>query len=95
MWDSESPVIQHMPRIRRVEDTKELEQVTEDFLTRGYNVEEEGQNSKMVKKHTWGSGTGHLVVAALTIWWTLGVGNVAYAIYKNLTAEKVQIKVED
>ncbi len=84
-----------MTRIRRVKDTKEMEQVTEDFLTRGYKVKQEGQNSTMVKKHTWGSGTGHLVVAVLTIWWTFGIGNVAYAIYENLTAQKVQIKVEE
>lgn len=84
-----------MPRIRRVSDQREMEQVTEDFLTRGYKVKDEGQHSTMVKKQTWGSGSGHLVVAALTIWWTIGLGNLAYAIYKNLTAEEVQIKVEE
>lgn len=84
-----------MARVRRVEDQREMEQVIEDFLTRGYKIKNEGQNSTMVKKNTWGSGTGHIVVAALTIWWTLGIGNVIYAIYKNRTAEEVQIKVED
>jgi hypothetical protein len=78
-----------------VDDIKEMEQVTEDFLTRGYKVKQEGQKSTMVKKKSWGSGAGHLVIAALTIWWTVGLGNVAYAIYKNLTAEEVQIKVEE
>lgn len=84
-----------MARIRRVNDQIEMEQVTEDFLTRGYKVKNEGQNSTLVKKLTWGSGSGHLVVAALTVWWTIGLGNVAYAIYKNLTAEEVQIKVDN
>lgn len=84
-----------MARIRRVDDQKEKEQVTEDFLTRGYKIKNEGQSSTLVKKKTWGSGSGHLVVAALTIWWTFGFGNVAYAIYKNLTAEEVQIKVDE
>lgn len=83
-----------MARIRRVDDTKEMEQVTEDFLTRGYSIKQEGQKSTMLKKDTWGSGSGHLVVAVLTIWWTIGVGNVVYAIYKHMTAEEVQIKVE-
>jgi hypothetical protein len=84
-----------MARIRRVDDTREMERVVEDFLTRGYKVKSDGQNSTLLKKKTWGSGSGHLVVAALTIWWTLGIGNVAYAIYKNLTAEEVQVKVEE
>jgi hypothetical protein len=82
-----------MARVRRVDDQKEMEQVTEDFLTRGYKIKNEGQNSTMLKKKTWGSGSGHLVVAVLTIWWTIGIGNVIYAVYKNLTAEEVQIKV--
>lgn len=84
-----------MARVRRVDTRKEMEQVTEDFLTRGFKIKTEGQNSTMVKKKTWGSGTGHIVVAALTLWWTLGIGNVIYAIYKNLTAEEVQIKVSE
>lgn len=83
-----------MPRIRRVDDQQNMEQVVEDFLTRGYKIKTEGQESTMLKKKTWGSGGMHIVIAVLTIWWTLGLGNVAYAIYKYLTAEEVQVKVE-
>jgi hypothetical protein len=84
-----------MARIRRVDDSREMEKVVDDFITQGYKVKDQGERSTMMKKHTWGSGSGHLVVAALTIWWTIGIGNVAYAIYKHYTAEEVQIKVED
>jgi hypothetical protein len=84
-----------MARVRRVEDSREMEQTVEDFLTRGYKIKNEGNNSTMLKKKTWGSGSGHLVIGALTIWWTIGLGNVAYAIYKNLTAEEVQVKVDE
>ena len=83
-----------MARIRRVDDAREMEKVIDDFVTQGYKIKSQGERSSMMKKHTWGSGSGHIVVAALTIWWTLGIGNVAYAIYKNRTAEEVQIKVE-
>lgn len=83
-----------MARVRRVESRKEMERTTEDFLTRGYKIKQEGQESTMLKKKNWGSGGMHIVIAVLTAWWTLGVGNVAYAIYKYLTAEEVQIKIE-
>jgi hypothetical protein len=36
----------------------------------------------------------HIVVALLTLWWTLGIGNVAYAAYKRYTADEVTIKVD-
>ncbi len=84
-----------MPRIRRVDDRKEMERTVEDFLTRGYKIKNEGQASTMLKKKTWGSGGMHLVVAVLTIWWTFGFGNIAYALYKYLTADEVQVKVEE
>lgn len=84
-----------MARIRRVDDSREMEKVVDDFMTQGYEVKDQGERSTMMKKHTWGSGSGHLVAAVLTVWWTLGIGNVAYAIYKHYTAEEVQIKVED
>ena len=83
-----------MARIRRVDDEREMEKVIDDFKTQGYNIKSQGQRSTMMKKHTWGTGSGHIVVAVLTVWWTLGIGNVAYAIYKHSTAEEVQIKVE-
>jgi len=84
-----------MTRIRRVDDRKEMESRVEDFLTRGYKVKDRGETSTRLKKKNWGSGGGHIAVAALTIWWTFGVGNVAYALYKYFTAEEVHVKVED
>ncbi|WP_229380089.1 hypothetical protein [Haloterrigena salifodinae] len=48
-----------------------------------------------MKKKSWGSGGMHVVVAVLTLWWTLGIGNAAYAIYKYMTAEEVQIKIDE
>lgn len=83
-----------MARIRRVDDSREMEKVVDDFITQGFKVKQQGERSTMMKKHTWGSGSGHIVVAALTIWWTLGIGNIAYAIYKHYTSDEVQIKVE-
>lgn len=84
-----------MARIRRVDDEREMEKVIDDFITQGYKVKSRGERSTMMKHKNWGSGGMHIVVAVLTIWWTLGIGNVAYALYKYFTAEEVQIKVEE
>lgn len=84
-----------MARIRRVDGQRDMEKTVDDFKTQGYKIKSEGERSTMLKKHTWGSGSGHIVVAALTIWWTIGFGNVIYAIYKNRTAEEIQVKIEE
>lgn len=83
-----------MPRIRRGDDQRDMERVIDDFITQGYKIKNQGERTTLMKKKTWGSGGMHLIVAALTIWWTLGIGNIVYAIYKHMTAEEVQIKVD-
>jgi hypothetical protein len=84
-----------MARIRRVDTQREMEKVIDDFITQGYKVKSQGERSTLMKEKDWGSGGGHIAVAVLTIWWTLGIGNLAYALYKYFTAAEVQIKVED
>lgn len=84
-----------MARVRRVEDKREMEKVIDDFVTQGYNIKNQGERSTLMKKKTWGTGGMHVVVALLTIWWTFGIGNATYAIYKYMTAEEVQIKVDE
>ncbi|WP_231378808.1 hypothetical protein [Natrinema sp. J7-1] len=83
-----------MSRIRRVDDQREMERVIDDYITQGYQVKSQGERSARVKDKDWGSALGHLIVAALTLWWTLGIGNVAYAAYKRYPADEVTIKVD-
>ena len=48
-----------------------------------------------MKKKDWGDPGVHLIIAVLTIWWTFGLANVLYAIYKGVNAEEVIIRIED
>ena len=84
-----------MSRIRRVDDQREMERVIDDYITQGYNVKSQGERSALVKEKDWGTALGHIVVAVLTIWWTLGLGNIAYAGYKRYTADEVTIKIDE
>lgn len=83
------------PRLRKVSSRKELEDIVDDFMTQGYEVIEEGQRTKLLRKKSWGSGGGHIICALLTVWFTLGVGNVIYALIAHYNAPKVLIKLED
>lgn len=84
-----------MARIRRVDDTKEMEQVIDDFITQGYKVKSRGERSSMMKKKDFGSGGMHVLIGIFLGWWTLGVANAVFAAYKYFTADEVQIKVDD
>lgn len=82
------------PRLRRVGSKKELENLLDDYMTQGYEIVEQGQSTAMVRRKTWGTAGGHTLWAALTVWWTLGVGNLVYALVAHYTAEQVMLKID-
>lgn len=80
-------------RIRHTQSQREFEQIRDEYITQGYKVESEGESGTLVKKSTWGSVAGHLGVALLTVWWTLGLGNLAYALIAH-KSDEVMIKLD-
>ncbi|MFC7319713.1 hypothetical protein [Halobacillus campisalis] len=83
-----------LDRIRRVGSIKEMENVTDDYITMGYQILSRGENSVRIRQHGgWGSAGGHIIAALLSLWWTFGVGNLLYALYKRYSGEKVLIKL--
>lgn len=82
------------PRIRRVNSPREVQVVRDDFITQGYEVLSEGEGTILLRRSTWGSVGTHVVVALLTIWWTVGIGNLIYALIAHSGADQVLIKLE-
>ena len=83
-----------MSRVRRVEDRSEMDREIDEYVTRGYRIMSQGETSARLKERDWGDGGAHLIIAALSAWWTFGLSNALYAIYKYVTAEEVLITVE-
>ena len=79
------------PRIRRCADRKEFERVVDDYAVQGYKIKSRSENTAMIEKADFGSGTVHLVLLLFT--W--GIGNIIYALVKNSGREKVLIKVDE
>lgn len=80
-------------RIRHAQSTREAEQLQDEYITQGYKVQSSGENTVMLKKSSWGSVPGHAVVALFTIWWTIGIGNLIYAVIAH-KSDEVMIKVD-
>lgn len=81
-------------RIRKAETKKEMDILTDDYITQGYEVLEEGERTKLFRKKTWGTAGGHVLWALLTVWCTFGLGNLAYALFAHFGAEKIVLKIE-
>lgn len=54
----------------------------DDAKVEGWKVKSEQGDRVVMMKPNYGSFGGHVLMALLTIWWTLGLGNVCYAAYK-------------
>jgi hypothetical protein len=83
-----------MSRVRRVADRQELERAVDEFITRGYKIKADGGSSTRLKEKDWGDAGTHIILALLSGWWTFGLSNVLYAIYKYTTAEEILIKID-
>ena len=83
------------PRLRKVGTKKEFENLLDDYHTQGYEVINEGENSVLLRKKGWGSPGVHVIVGLLTVWFTLGIGNVVYALVAHYTAEQVMLKIDE
>lgn len=81
--------------VRRV-TVEAFPRAVEDAQVEGWKLQSKGDRVAVLQKPGgYGSLMGHLIVAVLTIWWTLGLGNLAYAAYSYYSGRKeLQIKVD-
>lgn len=59
-----------------------FQRLIDDEKVEGWKVKEDGDARVVMYKPNYGSLGGHALIALLTIWWTLGIGNLLYAAYK-------------
>jgi hypothetical protein len=48
----------------------------------GWRIEAEKPDRVTLVRREFGSPGAHLVIAVLTLWWTMGIGNILYGAYK-------------
>jgi hypothetical protein len=83
-----------VPRVRRAQSRTEFEQVVDDLAVQGYAILWNNGQSALLRRNTWGGGVGHVLTFLLTFWCTFGVGNVVYAFYRHLTAERILVRYD-
>jgi hypothetical protein len=61
----------------------------------GWELEHDFGDHVVMVRRTFGGRDEHLVVAALTIWWTMGLGNALYGLYRYVgDAERMVLRAE-
>ena len=67
----------------------------EDAISMGWRIDSETPERVVLVKREFGSVGVHLIIALLTFWWTMGVGNVAYAAYKYFNDSQRRVVWDD
>jgi hypothetical protein len=62
----------------------------------GWELEHDFGDHVVMVDRTFGGRNEHLVIAALTIWWTMGLGNALYGLYRYVgDAERMVLRAEE
>src|SRR5665647_356269 len=87
------------PRIREVQDKQEMQRVVDDFMTQGYTIKDQGMDTTLLKKKSWGSAAGvivSIILGGIVAIFTVGLGLLiipAYMIYAHYSAPEVLIRI--
>ena len=76
-------------RTRFVDSPSAFENAVEGYVQRGYDVTAKTETRAVCEANDYGSWKIHLVLLIFTV----GLANVPYALYRALTADKVEVKV--
>jgi len=81
-----------VPRSRGAATKKEFDGIVDEYVTCGYEILDRSGSTTLLRKRTWGSPDVHLILAFATFW-TLGIGNLAYALLSHINAEQVVVNL--
>lgn len=67
-----------------MDENRDYRRRVTELVESGWRIESEADDRVTLVDREFGSLAAHLLIAVLTIWWTMGVGNLLYGAYKYL-----------
>lgn len=68
-----------------------LQREIDDLVAQGWKIEDEGPERVVMIDREFGSVASHVLVAILTIWWTMGLGNVVWGAYNYVSRSERRV----
>ncbi|WP_339103997.1 zinc ribbon domain-containing protein [Haloterrigena salinisoli] len=72
-----------------------LQREIDELVARGWTIEEEAPDHVVMIDRAFGSLVSHLLVAILTFWFSMGLGNVVWAAYNYVANSERRVLWED
>ncbi|ELY61605.1 zinc ribbon domain-containing protein [Natronolimnohabitans innermongolicus] len=73
----------------------DLQRRIDDLVAEGWTIEDEDRDRVVMVDREFGSVGSHVLVALLTIWWTMGIGNLLWAAYNYVSNSRRTVLWED
>ena len=68
-----------------------LQREIDDLVAEGWTIEDEDRHRVVLVDREFGSVASHILVALLTVWWTMGLGNVVWGAYNYVSRSQRQV----
>ncbi|SEQ51802.1 zinc ribbon domain-containing protein [Natrinema salaciae] len=75
--------------------SKRLQAEIDDLVARGWRIEEETPDRVVMVDREFGSVITHVLVALLTFWFSMGLGNVVWGAYNYVSKSQRRVLWED
>ncbi|WP_222919550.1 zinc ribbon domain-containing protein [Natrinema sp. SYSU A 869] len=75
--------------------SKRLQREIDDLVAQGWAIEEETPDRVVMVDREFGSVVSHILVAVLTFWFSMGLGNVVWGAYNYISKSKRRVLWED
>jgi len=71
--------------------TRRLQREIDNLVAQGWTIEDERPDRVVMVDREFGSIASHVLVAILTIWWTMGLGNVVWGAYNYVSRSRRRV----
>ncbi|MDR2854837.1 MAG: TerB N-terminal domain-containing protein [Methanomicrobiales archaeon] len=74
---------------------KNFQKTIDDKINEGWSLKtKEDHVATLEKPGGWGSLLWHIVILVLTVWWTVFIGNIVYALISHFFLDKQELQIE-
>ncbi|WP_226481642.1 zinc ribbon domain-containing protein [Natrinema amylolyticum] len=75
--------------------SKRLQREIDELVAQGWTIEEETPDRVVMVDREFGSVVSHVLVAVLTFWFSMGLGNIAWGAYNYVSKSRRRVLWDD
>ncbi len=71
--------------------SRRLQREIDDLVAKGWTIEDERPERVVMVDREFGSLVSHVLIGLLTVWWTMGLGNIVWGAYNYVSRSQRRV----